>query len=133
MSEDGYFTVYSPSYSKGEDEYQITVRYNEGLYTKYMVGTGPDDYYFELRDADGNTVSKARVVCEKKRYFYHHLRLSFEGVELSPERELYIFLCCDEVGYPAEHTKGILIAHPSIEYKDMHLSRADKKALALAD
>ena len=34
MSEDGYFTAYAPSYSKGENEFQITVRYNEGLYTK---------------------------------------------------------------------------------------------------
>ncbi len=130
MSEDGYFIAYAPVYCKSEKEFQITVRYNDSLSENYLPGSDPEKYYFELRDSDGNTVSKATVVDEKELYFYNHFRLAFDGVEIDSESELYIFLCSDESSYPAEHTKGIMIAHPSITYRTASISRSEKNSLS---
>ena len=130
MSEDGYFIAYAPVYCKAEKEFQITVRYNDSLSENYLPGSDPEKYYFELRDKDGNTLSKATVADEKELYFYNHFRLAFENVEINDESEIYIFLCCDESSYPAEHTKGILIAHPSISYRTANLSKSEKNELS---
>ena len=127
ISRDGYFTAYALAFAPAAKELQITVRYNDSLYEKYLEGSDPETYYFEIRDAEGNTVSKAKVVGEKERYFYNHLRLSFEGIEGG--EELYLFLCCDSASYPADHTEGILITHPSLEMKKLRLSSGEKEAL----
>ena len=129
MSEDGYFTAYALTYCKSEKELQITVRYNESLSENYLVGSDPENYYFELRDAEGNTISKAKAVETKDRYFYRHIRLAFSDVYLSDYEYVYLFLVCDECSYPAEHTEGILIHHPSIEFKSYKLSKSEKEAL----
>ena len=130
ISEDGYFTAYALSYSRYTKELQITVRYNDGLYEKYLEGSDPDKYYFELRDAEGNTVATSTTVATKERYFYNHLRLAFADVEIYDDTELYLFLCCDEKQYPAEHTKGILIEHEALEFKPLKLNSGEKEALS---
>ncbi len=130
MSEDGYFIAYAPMYCKSENEFQITVRYNDSLSENYLPGSDPNNYYFELRDGDGNTVSKATVVDEKELYFYNHFRLAFNDVAISDDSELYIFLCSDESSYPADHTNGILVVHPSITYRNANLSKGERNALS---
>ena len=130
MSEDGYFTAYSVAYCKGGKELQITVRYNDSLSENYLPDSDPDKYYFELRDEDGNTISRAEVVAEKERYFYNHFRLAFSNVEMDKDTELYLFLCCDECQYPADHTRGIIIKHPSFAEKTLTLSKSEKEALS---
>ncbi len=130
MSEDGYFTAYSPAYCKDGQELQITVRYNDSISENYLVGSDPDKYYFELRDSDGNTVAKASIVDEKERYFYNHFRLAFSDIEINENTELYLFLCCDECTYPADHTKGIIVVHPSFPEKDLKLSKSETDALS---
>ncbi|MBE6586957.1 MAG: hypothetical protein E7647_00920 [Ruminococcaceae bacterium] len=128
MSADGYFTAYALAYCESEKELQITVRYNESLPENYLIGSDPDKYYFELRDAEGNTVSSSRTVDTKDRYFYRHLRLAFSDVE--SDSELYLFLICEECAYPADHTDGILVRHPSLESKHLKLSKNEKSALS---
>lgn len=132
MSEDGYYTAYSPVYIKDAKEFQITVRYNDSLYEKFLKNSTPSDYYFELRDADGKTVAKADVVAEKERYFYNYLRLSFTDIIIDGESELYLFLCCDvsDPPYPADHNKGIIIKHPSFAEKTVKLSKSEIEALS---
>lgn len=136
MSEDGYFVAYAPAYCENVGEFQITVRYNDSLPQKYLKGSDPDKYYYELRDGDGNTVSRAKVVAEKERYFYNHFRLSFEDVEITDTTELYLFLCSDDASpspYPEDHTEGIIVTHPSISFRQLHLSSGEKKALSKQD
>ena len=130
ISEDGYFTAYALSYSPASGELQITVRYNQSLSEKYLPGSDPDNYYFELRDGEGETVAKGKRLSEKELYFYEHIRIAFEGIELDGESELYLFLCDDESEYPADHTKGIIIHHPSFEFKKISLSKEQKEALS---
>lgn len=129
MSEDGYFVAYSPVYNASENEFQITIRYNDSLSENYLEGSDPKNYYFVLRDSEGNSVSKAKVVDEKERYFYNHQRLSFTNVKVDDDTELYLFLCCDECGYPADHTEGIIVIHPSLNEKPYKLSSTEKKLL----
>lgn len=129
MSHDGYITAYSPAYCEKTGEYQITVRYNDSLPENYLKGSDPDKYYFELRDDEGETVARAKRVAEKERYFYNYIRLSFEGITLSEETTLSLYLCSDECQYPAEHTDGIIAAHPALMKGPVKLSPEEKKAL----
>lgn len=129
MSEDGYYTAYAFTYCESEKEVQITVRYNESLSENYLVGSDPEKYYFELRDAEGNTIARSKAVDTKERYFYRHIRLAFSDVDLSDYEYVYLFLVCDECSYPAEHTEGILIHHSSMEFKTYKLSKSEKEAL----
>ena len=133
ISEDGYFTAYALSYSPATEEIQITVRYNQSLYERYLPGSDPDNYYFQLRDSEGETVAKGKRVSEKELYFYDHVRIAFEGVVLDENSELYLFLCDDESEYPAEHTKGVILHHPSFPFKSVSLSKEEKKALSSTD
>lgn len=135
MSADGYFTAYSVSFCPAGQELQITVRYNDSLPEKYLPGSDPEKYYFVLKDKDGNLVSKATVVAEKERYFYNHFRLAFDGVVLSEDSELYLFLCSDDgdVPYPADHTKGLLIVHPSVKFDKRKLTSTEKALFENAD
>ena len=129
MSEDGYYTAYGLTYCESEKELQITVRYNESLSENYLIGSDPENYYFELRDSKGNTIARSEAVEEKERYFYRHLRLAFSDVDLDDYEEVYLFLISEECSYPAEHTEGILIHHPSIEFKSYKLSKSEIEAL----
>ena len=126
MSPDGYFTAYEMAFCPAGRELQITVRYNDSLYEKYLPGSDPEKYYFVLKDKEGNVVSRATVVGEKERYFYNHFRLAFDGVVLSEESELYLFLCSDESSYPADHTEGVLLVHPSIKFSQRRLTSEEK-------
>ncbi len=129
MSEDGYFTAYALTYCESEKELQITVRYNESLSENYLIGSDPENYYFELRDKDGDTIAKSRSVDTKDRYFYRHIRLAFSDVDLDDHEEIYLFLISEECSYPADHTEGILVHHPSIEFKPYKLSKSEISAL----
>ena len=133
ISEDGYYTAYALSYSPATKEMQITVRYNQSLYEKYLPESDPDNYYYELRDSEGETVAEGKIISEKELYFYEHYRIAFEGVELLEDSELYLFLCDDESEYPAEHTKGIILHHPSFPFKSVSLSKEEKSALTSTD
>lgn len=135
MSADGYYTAYAMTFCPEGEEIQITVRYNDSLFEKYLPGATAGNIYFVLKDKDGNEVSKAKTLAEKERYFYNHLRLSFEDVVLSEDSELYLFLCCDESDppYPANHNKGILLVHPSVGFEKRKLSAAEKELFENAD
>ncbi len=133
ISPDGYFTAYAMTYAPSVGELQMTVRYNDSLPEKYLPGSDPESYYFKLCDSEGNTVAKSRVLSSKELYFYNHFRIVFEDIEMDEDTTLTLFLCDDESEYPADHTQGIIIHHPSMAFHRVSLSGDEKKALTASE
>lgn len=131
ISSDGYFSAYAMVYCASEKEMQLTVKYNDSLLEKYLLGADPENFRWELTDGDGNTVSVGRAADTAEKYQYNYERIVFEGVEITDETELKLKLCCDDVDYPTEgkepdfyvHTKGT-------DFEKYRLSSSEKELLA---
>ena len=129
ISTDGYFSAHSLVYNEDGKELQVTGRYNESVYGYLGVENG-DDFYWELRDAEGNTVSVGKVVEEEQKYFYRHFRLVFSDVTIAMEEPLYLFLCCDAVEYPTADTVGLHLHVEGQEWKTYKLDKQERSALS---
>ena len=129
LSADGYFSMHSLVYNEDGRELQITGRYNESVY-KYLDVENGDDFYWELRDGEGKTVSTGTVAEEEQKYFYRHFRLVFSDVAVAKEEPLYLFLCCDAVEYPTANTEGLPVHAAGQEWKPYKLSKQERGALS---
>lgn len=102
IASDGYYNAYAFVYIPSEKELQITTKYNDSLPTEYMEGANEDDFYWELRDENGKTVSVGKVVDKAEKYYYNYSRVVFDNVEIGDDTQLYLQLCDDAIGYPVE-------------------------------
>lgn len=105
IASDGYYNAYAFVYIPSEKELQITTKYNDSLPTEYMEGANEADFYWELRDENGDTVSRGEVVDKTEKYYYNYSRVVFKNVEIGDDTQLYLQLCDDAIGYPTEKTK----------------------------
>ncbi len=129
IAPDGYFTAHSLVYNKGYGELQLTARYNESVY-KYLGVEDGSDFYWELRDVEGNTVSVGRVADEEQKYFYRHFRLIFSDVKVEEGDSLFLFMCCDTVEYPKAETVGFAVHRPGQDWKKYKLDSEEQKTLS---
>ncbi len=129
IAPDGYFTAHSLVYNREQGELQLTARYNESVY-EYMGVEDGDDFYWELRDEEGNTISKGTVVDEEQKYFYRHFRLIFSDVTVEEGDSLYLFLCCDAVDYPKAETVGFPVHQPDQDWKRYKLNGEERESLS---
>lgn len=129
ISDDGYFGAYAMCYDEKSDEMQITARYNDSLHEKYLMGSDPEKFVWELRDGDGNTISRGRVLDTAEKYQYNYVRLAFGGVEIGEDTQIYMFLICEECEYPDDDTEGFAVHRPNQDFKTYKLSGDEKKAL----
>lgn len=129
ISDDGYFGAYAMCYDEKSGEMQITARYNDSLHEKYLMGSDPEKYAWELRDENGNVISQARVLDTVEKYQYNYVRLAFDGVKIGKDTQIYMFLICDECEYPEEDTEGFAVHRPNQDFKTYKLSREEKEAL----
>lgn len=128
LSADGYFSAHSLVYNREDGELQLTGRYNESIFANLGVENG-DNFYWELRDGDGNTIATAEVADWEEKYFYRHFRLIFSGVHIGEEDTLLLYLCCDAAEYPGEDTQGFPVHRPGQEWKTYKLGREERQAL----
>lgn len=129
ISSDGYYGAYAICYSESTEEMQLTVRYNDSLPERYLSGSDPDNYKWELRDGEGNVISHGTVLDTAEKYRYNYIRLAFDGVSIDKETQLSLFLICEECDYPDEDTKGFVIHKAGGEFKEYRLSSAEISAL----
>lgn len=129
ISEDGYFGAYALCYSKISGELQITARYNDSLHNRYLMGSDPQKYKWELRDGDGSVLSHGTVLDTVEKYRYNYVRLAFYDVSIGKDTTVYLFLICDECEYPEKDTKGFAVHHPGQSFTTYKLSDAERSAL----
>ena len=128
ISADGYFTAHSMVYCEEAGELQITARYNESVFEYLDVADG-SDFTWELRDADGNTVSVARVADTQEKYFYRYFRLIFDDVECGKDTELRLYLCSPAAEYPGAETVGFPVHLKGQQWKPYSLSKPERESL----
>lgn len=129
IAPDGYFSAHSLVYNKDHGELQLTARYNESVYGYLDVEDG-DDFYWELRDAEGNTISVGKVADTEQKYFYRHFRLIFSNVTVEEGDSLFLFMCCDTVAYPKAETVGLAVHRPGQDWKRYKPDSEERKALS---
>lgn len=129
ISSDGYFGAYAMCYSKSSGEMQITARYNDSLSERYLIGSDPDTFRWELRDKNGATVSKGRILDTAEKYRYNYVRIAFDGVKIGENTQLYLYLISDECAYPDSDNEGFAVHKPGQNFKTYKLSGDEKKAL----
>ena len=129
ISSDGYYSAYAMVYAPEEKELQLTVRYNDSLPERYMLGSIPENYAWELRDVDGTVIAKGTVLDTAEKYRYNYVRVAFNGVEIDNDDELYLFLISDEVQYPEADTEGLRLHGPENSFKTYKPDKNEKNAL----
>ncbi len=129
IAPDGYFSAHSLVYNQQQGELQLTARYNESVYEYLGVEDG-SDFYWELRDEEGNTISKGTVAEKEQKYFYRHFRLVFSDVTPEEGDSLFLYLCCDAVDYPKAETTGFPVHRPDQDWKRYKLDREERESLS---
>lgn len=129
ISSDGYYSAYAIVYAPEEKELQLTVRYNDSLPERYMLGSIPENYAWELRDGDGTVIAEGTVLDTAEKYRYNYVRVSFDGVEIGDDDELYLFLISDEVQYPEADIEGLRLHGSDTGFKTYKPDKSEKKML----
>lgn len=130
ISSDGYFAAYAMVYIPSSSELQITARYNDSVPNRYLLGSNPDNYAWELWDADGKVLSRGNILDFREKYIYNYVKLSFENIDISDDTELRLYLVSEDVNYPENDTGGLLIHRAGTDFKEYKPDKAERTALA---
>ncbi len=130
IASDGYYTAYAFIYSPESEEVQLTARYNDSLYERYLNVPSDTEFLWELRNSDGDVISSGKPLAAEKKYFYNYVRLSFENVRIDEDSDdVYLYLICPDADYPDSSAKGMHIRSAGTAFKAYKLSKAEKAAL----
>ncbi len=125
ISEDGYMTAYALVMIPSIEQTQITVRYNDSIFS-YNDLPADAALTFTLTDSvTGETISPS-VTKSAKKWMYNYRRLVFDGVSLTEKNNLTVTILCGE-----EKITEMMIHHAdqNIVNEPYRLSRAEKRAL----
>ncbi len=129
IADDGYYSANGIIWCPDTGELQITGRYNDSLFN-YLECADTVEFTWRLEDKGANKTYEGEVVDSAEKYIYNYRKIIFEGVEISDESELYLFLCYEDK-YPVEDkTKGLLIHIPGDEFKSYKLSKDEIEKLS---
>ncbi len=129
IADDGYYSANGIIWCPETGELQITGRYNDSLFT-YFDCADTVEFTWKLEDKTNEKTYEGKVVDSAEKYIYNYRKIIFEGVEISDESELYLFLCYEDK-YPVEDkTKGLLIHIPGEDFKTYKLSKDEIEALS---
>ncbi len=125
ISEDGYLSGYALVMIPSIEQTQITLRYNDSIYSYNEL---PEDAHFTYRLTDSETGEEVigEVLASQDKWMYNYRRVVFDGLSWTQENNLTVSLYCD----------GEKITEFMIHHKDMNiineqhkLSRSEKEAL----
>ena len=125
LSEDGYLSGYSLAMIPAIAETQITLRYNDSIFSYNEL---PEDAVFTYRLTDSVTGEEVvgEVLASQDKWMYNYRRVVFDGLSWTEENNLTVSLYSD----------GEKITEFMIHHKDMNiineqhkLSRSEKEAL----
>lgn len=123
IADDGYFSAYSFYFVPENGEVQITVRWNDSVYT-YTDMTEGHEYTFHLLNETTGETFPLTALESKKRSIYNYRKLDAVGVDLGDTDKLTVVM---ELRDGFESTQVIRYAEQSLE--DYKLSGGEKKAL----
>lgn len=126
ISEDGYMTAYALVIIPKAEQVQITVRYNDSIFSYNNL---PEDapFTYTLTDSESGAVIAAVPAEQAEKWMYNYRRLVFDGVPFTEESNLTVAIWCGEEKITEE-----LIHHAdqNVVNESYTLSRKEKAALA---
>lgn len=122
LTHDGYYSANGMVYIASAGELQITARYNDSLYD-YLGTEDTTEFTYTILDKSNDKVYKGNILERGEKYMYNYDKLTFEGIDIGEDSELYLFLHFEDK-YPVEdESKGLLIHHSEQEFKAYKLSK----------
>ena len=126
ISEDGYMTAYALVIIPDAEQVQITVRYNDSIFSYNNL---PEDAHFTytLTDSVTGEEVEGEVLASQNKWMYNYRRLVFDGVPFTSESNLTVTIRCGEEKITEE-----LIHHAdqNVVNEPYTLSRKEKATLA---
>lgn len=126
ISEDGYMTAYALVIIPDAEQVQITVRYNDSIFSYNSL---PEDapFTYTLTDSESGAVIAAVPAEQAEKWMYNYRRLVFDGVPFTDESNLTVAIWCGEEKITEE-----LIHHAdqNVVNEPYTLSQKEKSALA---
>ncbi|MBQ8746853.1 MAG: hypothetical protein IJZ08_03190 [Clostridia bacterium] len=125
LSEDGYLSGYALVMIPSIAETQITLRYNDSIFSYNDL---PEDATFTYRLTDSVTGAEVvgEVLASQDKWMYNYRRVIFDGLSWTEENNLTVSLWCGET-----KITELLLHHVDMNVvnEPYKLSRADKNAL----
>ncbi len=126
ISEDGYMTAYGLVIIPDLSQVQITVRYNDSIFS-YNNLPADAPFTYTLTESVTGEVIAAVPAEEAEKWMYNYRRLVFEGVPFTEESNLTV-----AIWYGEEKITEELIHHAdqNVVNEEYTLSRKEKDSLA---
>lgn len=125
ISENGYMSAYSFAWAPQAREVQITVRYNDSVYS-YNDLPEETEFRFVLTDSASGAQFTPDVAASEEKLMYNYRRLVFSGVEVSETSDLTLIMYCGD----EEITRDVIhYADQNVVNEPYKLSRAEREAL----
>ncbi len=124
IADDGYFSAYAFYYTPEAGEVQVTVRWNDSVYSYTDMPEGTEYTFHLLNETTGETYP-ATAIMSKKRSLYNYRKLTASGVNLGEEDTLVVVM---ELRDGFESTQ--VVRYGEQPFKDYKLSGKEKKSLA---
>lgn len=125
ISQDGNIACYAFVYIPEIREIQVTVRYNDSLYSKLSLAADTA-LTFTLTDSDTKSEVTGEILATKKSWMYTYHRLVFRDVSIRDTNDLLLQM------YAADKAVAVDVIHykdQNIVLKPYKLSGSEKKAL----
>ena len=125
ISQDGNIACYAFVYIPEIRELQVTVRYNDSLYSKLSLAADTA-LTFTLTDSDTKSEVTGEILATKKIWMYTYHRLVFRDVSIRDTNDLLLQM------YAADKAVAVDVIHykdQNIVLKPYKLSGSEKKAL----
>lgn len=125
IAENGYMSAYALVIIPEAEQVQITVRYNDSIYSYNNIPEG-SAFAYTLNDSVTGEEISGTIAAAEERWMYNYRRLIFEGVTLNETNNLTVKIWYDDAPITSQlihHADQNIVLEP---YK---LSRAEKEAL----
>ena len=125
MSDEGFMHVYSMIYVPSAKEFQITVKYNKGVYEK-LGATAEAGFDFKLYNTETREENVNYTAMRDAEDRYSYYRLVFSGVEFSDgdDLELVMFPAGDD-----SHFSALKVHKAGQKFEEYKLSREEIASL----
>ncbi len=117
LTMDGYFHVSNVRYLETSGQLEATVRYNDSIIkTMHEVYEHQQDpekepFVFELCDKYGSVISSEYFFSAEHKMMYNYRKLSFSGVEIEWDTELFIKVYYINDAYKADSELSSLVVY----------------------
>lgn len=130
ISKEGYFAAYALIYIDDIKQMQVTIRYNDSIYS-FNDFVKDSEFTYYLYDSKNDKLIAPTKTETDEKLMYNYRRFVFDGVDASGDSDFYLYVAYDKSG---EVTKddcfdNLPIHYALQEWKNYSLSAKEKNLL----